>query len=424
MKHAFYKFLYSTGLLAGALGGFSDLSFAISRDGARLAATSVTNCTSGGGTLYTTSSTYTCYDRVGYESGIELRDLNDNSDVVGGTVAYNGFPGSGPGRAVLFPGGTQTMVDLGIDGKATAISEEGVIAGIKATLGNDGYYINNKAFIYQNGNISEIHSSHTQLDYFNINAINSRGDVVGEYSMRSPSQTTFCSRSLFIRKEANGQYVHIDLEPRACSDESWGSSISGFADVNNRGFIVGALNDWGIKLNMNELFPEDIFPSLWDFGYQRAIPLGINESNDVVGRVVASQDLYYNSMGIPAIWRAGQLETLTFPGGGTGMATDINNNGEVVGQQNLVPNEWNSNRAFIHKDGQMRTLDELLCDGTISNSHLVEALKINNRGEILAKRESQLDWYTTSSYELLRPRTITSSGGGGIGGSGDTCYPQ
>lgn len=172
--------------------------------------------------------------------------------------------------------------------------------------------------------------------------------------------------------------------------------------------------------------PREAFPGLNALGYSASVALGINDSNHIVGYVgynngAAPIGFDYTTIR-PAAWRNGQLEILSFSDGGYGEAIAINEAGQIVGVQFL--DSVGSNRAFIHKEGEIQNLDDLLCTPATDGSHLTYATRINDRGEILAVRQLQGEYMFQQTHELLRPRVVSTTGGSYPNGSGSTCYPQ
>jgi hypothetical protein len=364
-------------------------------------------CNSSSTTLSSTS-TYTCYERLTFPSGVSLVGINNNSDVVG----YAGYYGDS--TVVILPSGSDEFVTLDFNGMATDINDNGVVVGIKFV--NDNTTIHNtKGFILSEGILTEVDSSHVNITHLELMSVNNRGDIAGTAYISSGYDT--CRQSIFVRKDENGSYpASIDLYLEPCdSQNGYGPNFT-LNKINNKSVIVGNSGSWNythaMKIIVNEMMPRNAFPSDGPVGNSYA--QSINDNNDIVGHLIGQNysDKY------PLALVSGQLISLTLPSGnGTGEAMDINNYGEIVGYQYPTSYINNNPIAFIHKDGQTKELDDLLCSSTNDGTRLTHAFKINDRGEIIAQR-SNTNYYTTS-FELLKPKTVEVDTGGGTptGGS-------
>jgi probable HAF family extracellular repeat protein len=93
----------------------------------------------------------------------------------------------------------------------------------------------------------------------------------------------------------------------------------------------------------------------------------------------------------------GQRVPLGTLGGSFSIAHDINNRGEVVGGS-LTEGDENFH-GFVYRENRLRDLNELL-DGSAAGWELIQALAINNQGEIVGiGSQSGQD-----RIVLLRPR--------------------
>ena len=116
--------------------------------------------------------------------------------------------------------------------------------------------------------------------------------------------------------------------------------------------------------------------SITDLGF--IIPVGLNNQGQVVGTLI-------QGMSGPGLWDNGNLIPLGSQGPGGGAAMDINENGQVVGQEGNFAFVWNDNNHNGQSDpGEMVLL------GTFGGNQSV-ANAINDAGVIVGWAETSLN---------------------------------
>ena len=117
----------------------------------------------------------------------------------------------------------------------------------------------------------------------------------------------------------------------------------------------------------------------------------INADTDIVGESDTDPDVTGGHYTRAFVWTAGEMTDLGTLGGSFSAASGLNDPGadgsfDIVG---WAENEDNQRRAFIHQDGEMKDLNELLCTLTeeglpiAPNIVLTEARDINDDGWII-----------------------------------------
>jgi probable HAF family extracellular repeat protein len=171
-------------------------------------------------------------------------------------------------------------------------------------------------------------------------------------------------------------------------------------DANERGDIVGALNDENVNAQP-VLWPRDGAPVR--IGVDRGAPAAVNERGDVVGdnwlfsdgvvrtladpsqqmrsvdindrrQVTGTIDLDASGSARMFVWQDGRFTTFAAPDGMYGNPRAINNRGEVLGY--LTDASWSVRYGFVWRAGRMTILRPL--GGTV-----LEARAINDRGQVV-----------------------------------------
>jgi probable HAF family extracellular repeat protein len=173
-----------------------------------------------------------------------------------------------------------------------------------------------------------------------VQDVNDRGDVVGALNDENADpQPVLWGR--------HGGPVRVGVGP------------GGAAAVNNRGDVVG--DNW-----------------LWTDGQLRTLthPSGsvrsvdINDRRQVVGGLAGAPGAYDQVF----IWQNGQFTVVAPPAGMHGFATSVNNRGEVLGY--VVNADWSVRRGFVWRAGVMSLLDPL-------GGNVIDVRAINDRGQVV-----------------------------------------
>jgi probable HAF family extracellular repeat protein len=273
-------------------------------------------------------------------SSINNRGQIVGSSLLSGDVVSHAFLFSRRQMIDLFPGSGNLL------SFANDINNRGQIVG---SLGS-------QAFLYSRGHATPISLGGANSAAFGIN---DKGEVVGE---ASPAGADLDTHAFLYR---HGQT--IDLTPALPGGEFGQFSIA--QDINNRGDVIGYVSPF-------ELFPQ---PFLWRRGTLTdlplilpgddiAIPARINNSGEVVGMSLSFSNFENHAV----LLSHGRLISL-----GPGVATSLNNGGQVVG---TAPDG-----GFLYQKGVRIELSNLLPAGSGWTS--LSPGDINDRGQIVGGGE-------------------------------------
>jgi probable HAF family extracellular repeat protein len=273
--------------------------------------------------------------------------INNRGQIVGssslsGDVSFHAFLYERGRMIDLLPGSTDSF--------ASDINNRGEVVG---TLGD-------RAFLYRRGTVTLLGLGGSRSNAFGING---RGDVVGWSELAGGPEFIFHA---FLYR--NGRT--IDLTP-SLPTEGPDAANSIAQAINDRGVVVG-------ESAPVFAFPPRSSPFLWRKGTlidlnlalspsESASPLDINNARDVVG---FSFDFALNE-NTAVLLRRGRLISL-----GPGVATSINNSGQVVG---VIPGDGDG--GFLWKNGTRTALNTLSPPG--SGWTDLSAEDINDRGQIV-----------------------------------------
>jgi probable HAF family extracellular repeat protein len=308
-------------------------------------------------------------------------------------MAWNGVPGQNinfigamlsSGHALIDAGGFK--FDLGTLGGQNSwmnwgqINDFGQIVGMSETAvpdpnGEDicsfNTHLTCRPFIWQVFHMSALPTLGGNNGQ--ASAINNRGQIVGmaedgTVDSSCPSGTTNNRTQLPVLWE-NGRARAL---PTPVSDPS------GFVMwINDDGQAVGYTGSCG-AMGHAVSWENDKVTQLKDLGTGAgAIAYGNNNRGQIVGSVFVTPG---GAIRYPALWQNGVLTTLETlpPGDIAGIATGINDLGQVVGSA------WDSNfnwsHAFIYQDGVLTDLNTLFPKDL--NLRATMANKINERGQI------------------------------------------
>ncbi len=296
-----------------------------------------------------------------------------------------------------------TITDLGgLSGSPSAnvsgINNLGQVVGTSA----------NHAFLWENGTMTDLGTLGGSLSV--ANAINDRGQVVGESTTASGEKHAFL-------------WDHGVMKDLGTPGETSSAHC-----INGQGDIVGAISGKNLRGGA-VLWKNDRRQSLGDLGPSGSgsTAIAINDNGEVVG---VSSGLASNSGGVvrAVIWQHGVIHdigtlgvadqsTLAFlfdnsvmhdlgmlPGGviepGSGsQAASVNESGQVVG---LSLDSKGESRAVIWENGQITDLNDGI--PAAAGVVLTRARGINNLGQIVVEQQNHTD-NSTRSF-LLSPRSL------------------
>jgi probable HAF family extracellular repeat protein len=181
-------------------------------------------------------------------------------------------------------------------------------------------------------------------------AVNNRGDAVG-YSEVSGLDS---NRAMLWR---GGQLIDLGVLP--------GLMLSVATDINERGQIVGWSSEYQYERPRAVLWQDGQAIDITPPGYESCRAYGINNQGVIVGTCHDA----------PAVWRDGTFSLLPGPAGGygSGVASDVNDAGVIVG----TLGSGNSSTPVRWADGTVTAL------GLPADALGGVAEAVNNRGDIV-----------------------------------------
>lgn len=290
-------------------------------------------------------------------AGSEAYNLNNLGQVVGRIDA-----GGGVRHAFLHNG--STLSDLGAlasgSSGAYGINDSGVVVGSY----DEGAA--SRVFVYSGGILSTL----ALPDGSHARGINDAGTIVGTAML--PDGTGDSASRAFIYD--NGVFTNLGLLPANLDEASYGSAI------NNAGKVVGMGQGGGPnRPSYPFLYADGVMQNLGNFGGIFSNAASINDHDQIVGQAGAPFDPVTGNL-YPSrafLYEDGVMHDLgDLSPGGSSLAYDINNLGEIVGLAVTATGI----RPFLYVHGAMRLLDSLL--DPAAGWSLVQAEAINDLHQI------------------------------------------
>ncbi|HSB97033.1 MAG TPA: DUF3466 family protein [Spongiibacteraceae bacterium] len=313
----------------------------------------------------------------------------NNSGQVVGHLGYETAGANVSTHAFLYSNGA--MTDLGTFGGpvgytdginygyANGINDSGQVVGSAAGKG----YGSPRAIIYSNGATTDLGTFDGWASY--ANGINNSGQVVGYVDTGDDTYAFLYS---------NGAMTNLG---------ALGGTWSSATGINNSGQVVGvaSVGNTGHAF----LYNNGAMTDLGTFGGSYSYANGINDSGEVVGWASTTDD----AAGHAFLYSNGEMIDL-----GNGIASSINNKGQVVG---YAYTEGGGEGAFLYDSGSLLDLSTLLDPN--SGWTLYNATGINDLGQIVATGSlngiSHAVLLTPSAVPLPASAWLMLSGLGGLG---------
>lgn len=287
------------------------------------------------------------------------------------------------------------FVDLGTLGGpsswATDVNEHDQVVMISSLPGDTDAHI----ALYSHGQLRDISEEYHLItsDYVAwANAINNRGEIaindpIGRAAVLERGRVFELGLGTYSTTLAMNEpgtlvgYWHINGLPRAFSyyrgeimlfGPTNPKAISAATAINNSGMIVGWSSVSYTLPVQGWIYQNGVTTYLAPFGYTEGVATDNNNQGDVVG------SYYDGSMFHAFLYRGGTFTSI----GDRTYAFAINNSGQIVGEItfNIAPHQ-SVTHAFLYEDGTIIDLNSLI-DPALG-WELVEAFAINNRGSIV-----------------------------------------
>lgn len=300
---------------------------------------------------------------VDSRGGTSATDLNNRGEVIGYRYNYSQRGTS----TYVFRNGRLRLLDIpGLDVHGgIGINDHGAVTGWggSSTPGDPGY-----AFLYRNGQLGDISGA---LGPNTAGETGTRGMAVNNLGQAAG----IANYQPFY---FDGQASHALLRQ--------GQRFEGeVADINTQGVVVGYERVPGPVTSSAAAFVARDGVATWlpTLGGTDSIAHGINDRGQIVG---TSTLVPGSATFAPFLYSNGQITNLgslsTLQGGS---ANDINERGWVVGHSR---ENSGLDAGFLYRNGTMLNLNGLLRAEDAALWNVVEATKLNDRGQILAIAES------------------------------------
>lgn len=197
--------------------------------------------------------------------------------------------------------------------------------------------------------------------------------------------------------------------------------------INNHGVVMGSAQDLANRY-LHKVFLHDQGQLTFVEGSDGALVKDFNDAGDVLVGVPLTPAIFwhdgryqeapkmslvyrFNNQGVmagnasfnsethAALWDNGTITDLGTLGGAYASATDVSDNGFVVGESTLNPNNWDKHHAFLWANGEMKDLGTF--GGDTSYAYVV-----NNLGHVLGSAEDDNNVFTPFFYDGVKKRRL------------------
>lgn len=313
---------------------------------------------------------------LGAAGGVQSRGLAlaEDGKVAGTTEVPPAPSGLIPSRGFLWQDGAPGMVELGsFTGPEGSSGAFGIGAGstvVGRATGATGW----RPFRYRDGSLVDLGNPTAGFLGGEAHGINSAGEIAGWESSEAEGGT--CKPLLWLESPAHGLPAGanvLPLLPTFASGQAqavnsagevvgWNSSACTFAFGSLAGFLWLPAAAHGLPAGVHALAPGD-----W------AAPLSINDLGQVVGVYNRKNFQHWE----PFLWENGVLTLIPLPSTPfIGVANDINNLGDIVGQSDLT-----NAAVWLRTGGVTYDLQSLIVPAD-TGLVLSSAASINDAGEI------------------------------------------
>ena len=287
-------------------------------------------------------------------NGLDLIDLNDRGEVVGGV--FGPVPGGFGYTAIFWSDGCFVYMgaNWGDASAAVSINNSGVILGHVVGYGDD---LDRLFEIDAEGNISYPEPFDAAVDV-RAKFINDSGQIVGTYQLTP----TVASIPFFWDRTT----TPYDLVPQ------WADLVF-LGGLNNLGQVAGASRE-GVCGNSGFLWEENFF-----IDFERCGKILDRECGRDTSQIVGCMYFEGGNRKHAFLFEDSEFTDLgVLNGEAASVANGINNRGWIVGDSSS--DDPPSRRAFIAIDGVMYDLNDFV---STDAWRMTRALKINDRGQIL-----------------------------------------